>query len=670
MLAYGRYMNLHELSQSVEAAEREAASKLITDALMDSAFVTALREGYSKEPAPIEGLLAAMASKRGLRDVVGSLRRMIRVKPELRMAGPGEQAPDLAQALGWDIAPGIRAGTGYEVRTSGVWHGDRQITARPILIAGRLLDVESGAVHVRVGWGTDSPTWRVVPRRTVADSRSIVALSDEDAPVHSGNAADVVAYLARQEAVSRSAIPSSLVSSHLGWQGKVGEIGYLWGRVLLKSSDDSEDVKLHLDDGLGELADACVSHGTWEGWLSQVAIPCLAYPSVMLSIYASIVPALLPLLAGAPNFVVDWSGMSSTGKTTLLRVAGSVWGNPDEKAGGVVRSWDSTRVWIERAACACSGGIPVILDDTKRAKPELVGKTIYDIASGIGKGRGSVEGTRSVSRWRTVLLSTGETPAISYSQDGGVRARALSLWGSPWGEASELTAADVRRVSEGVLDHYGFLGPQVIKLLLKPGAKETAQKAYKLALVHWSAQAGAQQVLGRAAHYVALLQVARDIIHGPIGIPWPKVDALPLAWVAAQDAAREADRPADALRLVLSWAAGRQGQFDRRHPGDSTKADQPAGGWLGAWTGGDTWRTIAVLPHELAKVLQGAGYDVEACLASWWDRGWLDEGEKRSEEAKSVRRTKKARVGDRSQRCTVIKRAARDAIDGEDEVMT
>jgi len=122
------------------------------------------------------------------------------------------------------------------------------------------------------------------------------------------------------------------------------------------------------------------------------------------------------LILQAPNFIVDWANRTSTGKTTALRVGASAWGNPDERAGHtVLPSWDASRVWVERASGLLSG-IPLFMDDTKRAKnSKMVSELLYTVAGGRGRGRGNTTSLAATCSWRTVLLSSGEAPATSFS---------------------------------------------------------------------------------------------------------------------------------------------------------------------------------------------------------------------------------------------------------------
>jgi hypothetical protein len=48
------------------------------------------------------------------------------------------------------------------------------------------------------------------------------------------------------------------------------------------------------------------------------------------------------------------------------------------------------------------------------------------------------------------MLSTGEAPATSFTNDGGTHGRVLTLWGHPFGRADETTAPVVQRVNHSL----------------------------------------------------------------------------------------------------------------------------------------------------------------------------------------------------------------------------
>ena len=155
------------------------------------------------------------------------------------------------------------------------------------------------------------------------------------------------------------------------------------------------------------------------------------------------------------------------------------------------------------------------------------------------------------------------------------------------------------------------------------------------------------------------MAVARRVLHEVLAVPVPVADPLALAWEAVIKGSAESDRPADALRDVLSWATGQQHRFWGRLEGDTTESDQPGAGWLGAWSRQPTWTYLAVLPTEMRGFLEKQKYDAEAILRTWDDRGWL------VREARHY--TSKVTVGQVKERCYVVKRAAADAVAGAGE---
>src|SRR5439155_19737722 len=158
-------------------------------------------------------------------------------------------------------------------------------------------------------------------------------------------------------------LPRARVSKQMGWQGERGDLGFLWGRTLIRAEDgqlgevdldalDPEDwaedgVAFHgADAGDEQLADGYHAAGTIEGWRDAVQV-IAGHPRALIMFYAALAPPLLTLV-DSPNFIVDLPCRTSTGKTITLRVGASCWGCPDERAiASAISTWDATRVWIE-----------------------------------------------------------------------------------------------------------------------------------------------------------------------------------------------------------------------------------------------------------------------------------------------------------------------------------
>jgi hypothetical protein len=210
-------------------------------------------------------------------------------------------------------------------------------------------------------------------------------------------------------------------------------------------------------------------------------------------------------------------------------------GDPDEKhPASVVQSWDATKVWIEKAA-AMLNGLPLILDDTKLAgtgknkefAAAEISQVLYQIAQGRGRGRGSLNGTRSTGSWRTILLSTGEQSAVDFTGDGGSRARVISFWGLPFEKADETTVSIVQEINLAVKENYGHAGPKVIEFILKNQSEWALWKSeYQRMRTKFTLMAGSDSVVIRISDNFAFLATVIPIIHA--ALPELKQDISPM----------------------------------------------------------------------------------------------------------------------------------------------
>ena len=575
---------------------------------------------------PVKRLSALVKGKvRGLS--VASAAASDGVRPTGRPPEGIDWAPDA-----WTCPPA------WSVSTSGVWgpdpqgEGEIQVSRVPLLPVGRLLDVDTGDHHIRLKWPgwTGRPYERVVRQSVVVDSRTLVGtLGDRGAGVNSGNGGLMVRFLDAAIVHNADNLPVERVASRCGWVVDGDATGFLLGSQWCGSA---VGVSLQVEPGGGEeqLLSAVSTAGTWEGWLSSVAVAADC-PDVHLAIYASVASVLVSRLGTARGWVVDWSGETSQGKTTALRAGASVWGAPTD--GRMLQSWRATPVQIE-AAAALFQHLPLILDDSKNARrPDDVASIVYQHSQGRGKGRGKPGvgsqsvGMRRTAEWSSVMLSTGEQSAVSFTQDAGSRARCLCLVGPPL-----RTDAQARALTVGVLDNYGHLGRRVIDYLAARDSRWWEQVAdrYAARVSEWSgtlADGGA--VAQRLGAFLALLEAAKGIAEA-VGYPKPPQGVEPLrrAAKAVRSGAENADRPLEALRAVYGHVAARATHMWGRHVIDRDgQAKAPSSGWLGVWPKEDAPRRgsgweVAVLPATVDRVLADGGFD-PGVVDRWQERGWL-----------------------------------------------
>lgn len=544
----------------------------------------------------------------------------------------------------------------------------KQISTSPLLITGRLENIDSGKENIRLSYFRDK-TWKhhIAERKTISTTRLITELADFGISVSSVNNRNLVEYLMKFESENIDTIPRARMTNHLGWQK--GSNSFLWGNTLFSIVDDNvveiETVELSAqkwnreviifegnDEGDTQIAKAFYREGTYDGWIE--AINSIShFPKVMSSVYISLISPFLDVLK-AENFSVDYANSTSTGKTTTLRISSSSWGNPNEKSrSSVLHSWGATYVWIENCA-ANLNGIPLFLDDTKLAGTGIkrdsaaskISNVLYAIANGRGRERGTIKGTRKTGAWRTVLLSSGEQSAVDFTEDGGTRGRIISFWGSLFNDTEKNHAEIsqlVKQVNITVQENFGHAAPKIIRFILDNKSDWNKWRdMYKQYREYYSREAGTNEIATRLCDYVATIATVVPLIHAAL----PELDrdnvraTIDEIWQTVQRTSNEADRPTEALQKLYNWAASNQSRFHGRNEDYSNSSNACAGKWNRDSHMTEQWKEMAFSTNLVKDLLDRWSFDAKAVIKVWRDRGWLNTGSKETAKLVSVNNVK------------------------------
>ena len=161
--------------------------------------------------------------------------------------------------------------------------------------------------------------------------------------------------------------------------------------------------------------------GSLADWQHHVAAPARGNSRLVLALSMAFAPPLLQP-AGGESGGFHLRSVSSTGKSTALDAAGSVWGGG---GAGYVRSWRTTANGLEGVAATHCDSL-LCLDEIGQVDAKAAGETAYMLANGAGKGRAQRDGTpRALQQWRVLFLSSGETGLVEkVAEDGRRRATA------------------------------------------------------------------------------------------------------------------------------------------------------------------------------------------------------------------------------------------------------
>lgn len=158
--------------------------------------------------------------------------------------------------------------------------------------------------------------------------------------------------------------------------------------------------------------------GSLEDWQKNVSQYCAGNSRLILAVSCAFAAVLLKLTdseSGGIHFV----GESSTGKTTALRVAASIFGGHD-----YLSRWRATANGLESLASIRSDTL-LVLDELSQVDAREAGEIAYMLANGMGKARANKNGhAKSRHEWRLLFLSAGEIGLSQHLQEAGKKIKA------------------------------------------------------------------------------------------------------------------------------------------------------------------------------------------------------------------------------------------------------
>ena len=396
----------------------------------------------------------------------------------------------------------------------------------------------------------------------------------------------------------------------------------------------------------GRAADEYTMAGTLHGWQDGVGAMAVGNPMLILALSAAFAG---PVLArcGAESGGLHFIGDSSTGKTSALHGACSVWGGPNFK-----RSWRTTSNGLEGAASLFNDSL-LALDEISECDPRAVGETIYMLGNGRGKQRaGRTGAARAVASWRSSVLSNGERSIATTMTEGGHRIkvgqsvrlldvpvqRKHGAWDNLHQHQSGTQFSDA--LKREAATHYGHAGRAFLEKLSRD--HDTSFSTALDNIKALPALQGDGSQAARAAARFAVLALAGELAITYGVAPWPVGSAIEAAAVGF--AAWQSLRGADKGNAERGQIADSINSFLERH-GDSrfTDADHDdeqrallvrdrAGWWRGASDGGRVYLFTADGLREALK-----GYDFARALDTLQELGFIGAPGADGKRAKSMR---------------------------------
>ncbi len=316
----------------------------------------------------------------------------------------------------------------------------------------------------------------------------------------------------------------------LGWHGRV----YVTPDESIGQTDE-----IIVFQQAQAMEPALSASGTLDQWCDSVSALAVGNSRLVFALSVAFAGALAEIV-GEDSGGFHLRGSSSSGKSTALKVAASVWGGPATYP----RLWRATANGLEGLAALHNDGL-LILDELSQLDPKEAGEAAYLLANGQGKTRASrIGAARQAARWRLVFLSAGEESLSALMARAGKKAnvgqeiRLADIEvdaGAGMGAFEELhhhptPAALALALQEAATHYHGAVGIEWLRCIVNDRPKLAGYLAESMR--HFVEETAPKEAAGqvlRVARRFALVAVAGELAthYGLTG--WPEGEAITAA---------------------------------------------------------------------------------------------------------------------------------------------
>ncbi len=327
------------------------------------------------------------------------------------------------------------------------------ICLTPAWIARKTKNIETSRVGSQLEFLYDGLIKKItVPQGQLASAHELVDLADFGIAANTNNAAALVNYFDEQRHASLPTLPELRTCSSSGWiSGDIGRRIFVYGDSVVHE-DPLVVIEREVLPSQTRIMAAMRPAGSsdcWVDWVKKIR----EFPIALFILGAGFAAPLLDPIDSA-NFTINVWGHSTGGKTTLLKLALSIYGCPTKD--GLLLTWKATIVGIEGRA-SLFNGITMPLDDNSQADGDRsIQDTTYAIGNGTTKTRGGRTGeARNTPSFSIIGLSTGERPCATSSSLMGQAVRLIEIGEPPFGTQSPETGLFVRELNDILDRNYG-----------------------------------------------------------------------------------------------------------------------------------------------------------------------------------------------------------------------
>ena len=346
------------------------------------------------------------------------------------------------------------------------------------------------------------------------------------------------------------------------------------------------------------------------------------------------------------SYWLEMWGEFGQGKTTILRAAGAVWGDPS-KGGGVVMNWDASGIGLGRHLGAL-GMLPAFFDEVGVSKfgPAEWSRTIFATVEGNQRltGERGPTGQRVSQTWGGIVHISGNarvTAGLAKGAFGGLARRIISA-PSPFTSSEQ----QAEQIAELITECFGHLGAELLARYTVADARQFMARATGMLPPPEGPRLG--RLLAKLLRVAVAGALMCDEVLGLGDYLAPAVVRWALGYLTEQGEGpgHDADLVLDAIREAMSresWRWPTVSEY-REQEAERTQYSSPGGELprrgvahelAGIQADDGSWVAVYPTPWE-AEICAASGADSGAALAELYRRDVLQVSDSRRKRSKWV----------------------------------
>lgn len=495
-----------------------------------------------------------------------------------------------------------------------------------------------------------------VPRALIHDARKLAQQTEGAGfALATGRttAFDFSKYLSEFRHVNRLHLPKYRARSEMGWDLNLAS--FLLGRDSLGAGD----CVLHTETPqIAKIADALRPAGDPAKWLETISQFLVTAPVVGLALSVAVASPMLRPFGWAPIGVM-LTGLGGLGKTSVLRAAASVFGDPGmpsiQQGAGIIGNGNATILAVVGQFLSLAD-LPHLVDELRVHANDPKGRSeieaaLHQLVDGFERARMRRDGRTTAGNRQApgCAMAASETDSGELLRKGGAIRRYLPVRG-PYSIGEPLGRFQVPLAA-----HYGHAGRALVKALVDcPPAKRaelarsrerclevvrrglTAAESDVESIRTWSAQIAVALASAEVATTLCPEAFPEcETWQNQILATWERIKA------DAGEAAEQVDVPKSAYNATVEWIAAMRAHLHPRRGSPEFRIQEPVIGriWHAEYEGTDDERirVVDLIQGRLQDFLSPRGYSPRTFTSEWVKRGWLIPGNRADRHSKTVK---------------------------------